>query len=91
MNGYRSSGLSFFSSLAKGIRVGTKVAQGQIVGYVGSTGLSTGPHLHYEMHKFGALINPFKEKIPPGEPVNEKDKAAFEAVKKKYQKELNNL
>src|SRR3989344_1396051 len=80
-----------FSSLAKGIRVGTKVAQGQIVGYVGSTGLSTGPHLHYEMHKFGALINPFKEKIPPGEPVNEKDKAAFEAVKKKYQKELNNL
>ena len=55
-----------FQSLAKGIRVGAKVKQGQIVGYVGSTGLSTGPHLHYEMHKFGSLINPFAEKIPAG-------------------------
>ena len=77
-----------FSSLAKGIRAGTKVKQGQIVGYVGSTGLSTGPHLHYEMHKFGSLINPFAEKIPAGEPIKESARAKFEEIKKKYQKEL---
>ncbi|MBI3045937.1 MAG: peptidoglycan DD-metalloendopeptidase family protein [Candidatus Harrisonbacteria bacterium] len=77
-----------FTSLAKGIRVGARVKQGQVVGYVGSTGLSTGPHLHYEMHKFGSLVNPFAEKIPAGEPIKEKDKAAFEELKKQYQNEL---
>ena len=80
-----------FQSLAKGIRVGAKVKQGQIVGYVGSTGLSTGPHLHYEMHKFGSLINPFAEKIPAGEPVKEADRSGFEEVKNQYQKEMQEI
>lgn len=80
-----------FTSLAKGIGVGTKVKQGQIVGYVGSTGLSTGPHLHYEMHKFGSLVNPFTEKIPAGEPVKEADKAAFEETFKKYREQLDKI
>ena len=78
-----------FMSLAKGIRVGTRVKQGQIVGYVGSTGLSTGPHLHYEMHKFGSLINPFTEKIPAGEPIREKDLGQFKEIKEGYQKNLD--
>ncbi|MDO8466623.1 MAG: peptidoglycan DD-metalloendopeptidase family protein [bacterium] len=73
-----------FSRLAKGIKVGAKVSQGQVVGYVGSTGLSTGPHLHYEMHKFSSYVNPFKVEIPPGDPVNEMDRAAFEKVVSKY-------
>lgn len=77
-----------FSSLAKNIHVGSKVGQGQIVGYVGSTGLSTGPHLHYEMHKFGSLINPFTEKIPAGEPVKETDKVAFQEILDKYREKL---
>lgn len=80
-----------FSGLARGIRSGARVKQGEIVGYVGSTGLSTGPHLHYEMHKFGALINPFNEKIPAGEPVKDADRQAFEDVKARYQLELSNL
>jgi murein DD-endopeptidase MepM/ murein hydrolase activator NlpD len=80
-----------FSSIAKGIKVGTRVTQGQIVGYVGSTGLSTGPHLHYEMHKFGNLINPFTEKIPAGEPVKDADKQAFEVVRNQYQAELDQI
>lgn len=70
-----------FSSVAKGIRVGVKIKQGQVVGYVGSTGLATGPHLHYEMHKFGNYVNPFLVEIPPGEPIAEADKAVFEQQK----------
>ncbi len=73
-----------FSSLAKGIKKGALVKQGQVVGYVGSTGQSTGPHLHYEMHKFGSLINPFKVEIPDGRPVQEADKSAIEEAKSKY-------
>jgi len=80
-----------FSSIAKGIKVGARVKQGQIVGYVGSTGLSTGPHLHYEMHKFGSLVNPFTEKIPAGEPVKGLDIQAFREVRDRYQAELNQI
>jgi len=80
-----------FSSIVRGIRVGTRVRQGQIIGYVGSTGLSTGPHLHYEMHKFGTLVNPFREKIPPGEPVKEVDREAFKEMQLTYQAQLEKL
>lgn len=78
-----------FSSLAKGVRVGAKVRQGQVVGYVGATGQATGPHLHYEMHKFGNYVNPFLVDIPPGEPIAEADYAVFEELKKKYDADLN--
>lgn len=77
-----------FASLAKGIRVGAKVKQGQVVGYVGSTGESTGPHLHYEMHKFGSYVNPFKVEVPPGEPVNDSDQAAFQELVSLYNQRL---
>ncbi len=80
---YRSR-YGHFQSLARGIQVGAKVRQGQVVGYVGSTGEATGPHLHYEMHKFGAYVNPFKVEIPPGEPINEADRAAFEEAVRQY-------
>lgn len=73
-----------FQSLAKGIKRGVSVKQGQVVGYVGSTGESTGPHLHYEIHKFGTYVNPFKIEVPDGKPIKDSDKSLFEEVKNKY-------
>ena len=67
-NGYRT-GYAHLSAYAKGVYVGAKVKQNQVVGFVGSTGLSTGPHLHYEMFKNGAFINPLRMDLPPGKPV----------------------
>jgi len=83
-NNTYSTRYGHFSSLARGIRVGRRVTQGQIVGYVGSTGQSTGSHLHYEMHKFGSYVNPFRVEIPPGDPISESDREAFQKVVEKY-------
>ena len=69
-NGY-STGYAHLSAYAKGIRVGVKGAQNQVIGFVGSTGFSTGPHLHYEMRKNGALINPLRLDLPPGKMITE--------------------
>ncbi len=52
------------SKFAKGVVVGTNVRQGQTIGYVGSTGMSTGPHLHYEIIKNGKHVNPMTVKLP---------------------------
>ena len=59
-----------------------EVKQGDVIGYVGSTGLSTGPHLHYEMVKNGAKIDPLKEVLPPGKPIKDENKERFfESIK----------
>jgi murein DD-endopeptidase MepM/ murein hydrolase activator NlpD len=69
-SGYETAYLHM-SSFGPGIRAGVHVSQGQLIGRVGSTGLATGPHLHYELKKNGAHVNPAAEhrKLPPGEPV----------------------
>ncbi len=67
-NGYESNYLHL-SRFAKGIRKGARVSQGQVVGYVGSTGWSTGPHLDYRVKKNGQWINPLLISSPPADPL----------------------
>lgn len=65
-NGSYATAYAHMSRFGRGLRIGSRVKQGQIVGYVGSTGRSTGPHLHYEVLKGGQQTNPLKVKFPAG-------------------------
>lgn len=67
--------------IAKGIRKGKAVQQGQIIGYVGSTGRSTGPHLHYEMILNGKQVNPRRVKMPKGDKLKGPELERFELVR----------
>ena len=66
-NGTYKTAYAHMQRLAKGVRPGVRVKQGQVIGYVGSTGRSTGPHAHYEVIKGGKQINPMKMRLPTGE------------------------
>ncbi len=76
-NGYMTLYMHL-SKFASGIRKGAKVTQGQTIAYVGSTGLSTGPHLDYRVKKRGSYINPLKIDSQPAQPVPEKEMARFQ-------------
>lgn len=75
-NGYESS-YNHQSAIAKGVKPGAKVTQGQVIGYVGSTGLSTGAHLHYELIVNGTKVDPMKIRLPGGKSLAGDDLARF--------------
>lgn len=75
-NGY-STLYGHLSSFGDGVRAGGKILQGETIGKVGSTGLSTGPHLHYTLMKNGTPINPRRSDVVPGEPISKEWKVSF--------------
>ncbi len=80
-NAVYTTGYLHFSRIAKGIRPGVRVRQGQVIGYVGSTGLATGPHVCYRFWKNGCQVDPLREQLPPGEPVPDSLRDAFFALR----------
>lgn len=79
------------SRFAKGIQVGSRVQQGEVVAYVGSTGLSTGPHLDFRVHKNGQPINPLDMEAPPSLPVKPEWRDSFAIVKQRVLAEMDSL
>ena len=78
-----------FSRFGKSVGVGTRVKQGQVIGYVGATGLATGPHLDFRVHKNGTAINPLRMKSPPVAPVSKENIEAYDLIKNQFLLELN--
>jgi murein DD-endopeptidase MepM/ murein hydrolase activator NlpD len=79
-NSVYSTSYMHLSSFAGGISAGTWVRQGDVIGYVGSSGLSTGPHLDFRFYKNGTPVDPLKVEAPPVEPVAEENRERFSAV-----------
>ena len=90
LNGYKTS-YSHLSKYASGIQKNIKVRQGQVIGYVGNTGLSTGPHLHYEVIFNGKRINPMKMRLPSGKQLKDKNLEIFLAEKNRINAEISEL
>ncbi len=68
------------SRYASGIRAGSNVSQGQVIGYVGMTGLATGPHLHYEFQVSGRHVDPLSVQLPASDPIPQSERTAFLAL-----------
>jgi len=88
-NGYESS-YNHQSAIAPNVRPGAKVTQGQVIGYVGSTGQSTGAHLHYELIVNGTKVDPMKVRLPGGSSLEDKALARFEEERKRIDALLDN-
>ncbi len=78
------------SRIGPGIKPGVAVRQGQVIGFVGSTGLSTGPHLHYEFLRGGRQVNPLAQKFAMRATVGGKDASRFQTLARQYLAQLKN-
>jgi murein DD-endopeptidase MepM/ murein hydrolase activator NlpD len=79
------------SRYAKGLKAGQRVRQGEVIGYVGSTGRSTGPHLDFRVWKNGSPINPLKMESPPAEPIKEASRQAFDQTAMGYRAQVDTI
>lgn len=87
-NGYVSS-YSHQTKVAKGIKPGVRVRQGQVIGYVGSTGLSTGPHLHYELIVNGTKVDPMRVRLPDGKSLSGETLETFQRERQRIDRLIN--
>ena len=90
-NSVYSTAYLHLSKYASGLKAGQRVRQGEVIGYVGSTGRSTGPHLDFRVWKNGTPINPLKMDSPPAEPIKEENRPAFEAAASKYKARIDSI
>jgi len=90
-NGTYTTQYLHMSRIAEGVRAGTRVRQGQTIGYVGSTGLATGPHLCYRFWKNGVQVDALRVELPPSQPVKKDQMEAFDKVKQELTKKLDSI
>ena len=90
-NSVYSTAYLHLSKYAKGLKAGQRVRQGEVIGYVGSTGRSTGPHLDFRVWKNGTPINPLKMESPPAEPIKDSNKEAFAETSAKYKAQIDSI
>src|SRR3954466_16083123 len=88
-NGYETA-YGHMSAFAKGLEPGKRVRQGQIIGFVGSTGMSTGPHVHYEILVNGRFVDPMRIKLPRGRSLEGAVMASFEKERDRLDVQMNN-
>lgn len=84
------TGYGHMSRLGPGIKPGVTVRQGQVIGFVGATGMATGPHLHYEFYRGGHPVNPLAQKFAMRAALGGKDLTTFKAMAQRYQAQLKN-
>ncbi len=90
-NGTYTTQYLHMSRIAEGVRAGTRVRQGQTIGYVGSTGLATGPHLCYRFWKNGVQVDALRVELPPSQPVKKDQMEAFDKVRQELTKKLDSI
>lgn len=90
-NGTYTTTYMHLKGFAKGIKVGDHVVQGELIGYVGQTGLATGPHLDFRFYRNGKPIDPLKVESPPSLPIDSANQTSFDSVVNVYLRRLNNF
>lgn len=88
-NGTYTTQYLHMSRIADGVRAGTRVRQGQTIGYVGSTGLATGPHLCYRFWKNGVQVDALKIELPPSQPIAKEHQQGFDQIKAMWKQKLD--